>query len=378
MTTDINFFVNIIEKKNNPINFIIGLKCTSISEKYHLINELSLMMKDLFIDPNITPKTIRLLLKFKSEDPDFINLFSFLIKKKPDVFTYDHLYHLVLQTWMDIHDTYISVNTRKNLISIGLGNSVNTKILENIKEEANNWFCNINKNSEITELIEWIGQIDASGQFIHYKMLYERQMEELDRNDKIFHKLSGITPIEFQHHYEKTKKNGLCKFIRENQICPYGLSCNFYHGKIEETYGIQPCKYGYKCSKRTCKFQHEATSKIIQNTKTLYESLFTNDKYLSLHSSNEHYIDDQILNNPYFILQKLGKNNDSIYYQLPKCCCPIRDEFGTFVTCNKPVRFMTKGPKKHKFYCCYEHMELCGDEARYVVKQNIIDKIFLN
>jgi hypothetical protein len=235
-------FLEYLRNTEYPIDSIIKLKNTDIAEKYFSIKNLISFTEKFNINLNVTCETLTLLLRIKSEKPEFLELYSFLIDKYPFIFNCDHLYHLVFQIWIDIRETYISMETRKNLIFIALKDGINDKIMEKIKEESDIWFLYTNENSEVHELIEFICEIDSSGKFRRYKELYESHYKEHRENDKLFRKITGITMIEFEEKRERTKRNGMCKFIIEKKECPYGINCKFYHGRVQDTFGIQICK----------------------------------------------------------------------------------------------------------------------------------------
>lgn len=368
-------FLEYLRNTNRPVDSIIKLNI-DIAEKYLTIKNLFVFSEKFNINLNVTCETLTLLLRIKSEKPEFLALYSFIIDKYPFIFNCDHLYHLVFQIWIDIRETYISMETRKNLIYIGLKNGLNDTIMEKIKEESDIWFLYISENSEVYELIQFICKIDISGKFRKYKELYESRSKEHRENDKIFRKINGITMNEFKDKRERTKRNGMCKFIIENKICPYGINCKFYHGRVQDTFGIQICKHGTKCDIKFCKFKHEPTPEIIAMTQKMYSNYFVcSNNYLISRINQEKEIDNHILKNPYFIAQKVKRTNNTVYYQIPKCCCSIQDEFGNPTKCNKPIVLMSRNSINFRFYCCYEHMESQEKIINFAVKQNILDKI---
>lgn len=368
-------------KNNKPVDTVIKSVQLNIKEKKFVIVQILSLDKYLHLSHklDITSMTISKLLKFKSNNKDFMDLFKIIIEASSNaIFTYEHLYHLILQIWMDDAGTSFSLCNRQILISIGLGEKIHQDFLENIKKDVVCWFCNVDKIYEITHLVNWLCTIDDSGDLTRYLNMYKNSASELELNVKFFKKISGMTPNEYQMRQRRTKKNGLCKFIRESKICPYGFSCNYYHGKIEETYGFQLCRSGNKCTRLKtsgCKFCHVPTDSDIISTKNIY-GLFTRiqNNVLALDPIYEKYIDEQLINNPFCIFQKTGRTPDKVYYKIPKCECHITDEYGLRTICGKSVRFMSK----NRFYCCFEHLECSKQSSNYTVKQNILRQVLFD
>jgi len=90
------------------------------------------------------------------------------------IFTYDHLYHIVIQSWMDL-PTIFSNDFRKQLIMISCNGSLPTDIIEQFKLNAHEWFVNLSKKSIISDLINWICNINYSGELHGIKSIYEKK-----------------------------------------------------------------------------------------------------------------------------------------------------------------------------------------------------------
>ena len=387
---------NYIEKllcNPNPIDIIIASDF-SLKEKLCLVENLLDCYKTYFFNLNtgISSKTISILLENKQENSEFKNLFSKIIQFWHDayyhtnstpIFTYDHLYHLVIQVWADL-PMVLSTNFRKEIILIGLGNLVNStrgnhipqNIINCIKADIHDWLVNIGKNQCVTNMIDWLFQLDTSEELINTKLAYEKNMKLSVESDKAFQKQHNITKEEYVVQQEKAKKYGLCKFIREGNECKFGVKCKFYHGKLEETEGVQECFNGFNCNhiaNGKCKFVHTPTKKQFTDAKDFYEELEKDDTGFLVPYSRMKSIDLHCSCDPFIILKKGGTIGEKIHYFIPKCSCVSSCD----LYCNKPVRFMTKNNQVMNFYCSYEHMVKSEKNTpSYVVKQNILDQIF--
>lgn len=331
----------------------------------------------------ITSKTMTKLLQKKEETQGYLDLYfkimEYCHKKKLEIFNYNHLYYLVLQIWMDPPHNIISISFRKKLIKIGLNGILPNDIIQQIKIDINIWLANIGKNQDITDLIDWLCEFDDSCQLLQCKNIYEKNMERLAETTKIFQKMYNMTFDEYMVQQQKAKKNGLCKFIREGKECIYGVKCMFYHGKIEETYGIQPCRHGNNCSHLTsgeCKFVHEPTPEQYNNIVSFYSS-FCRDStgYFYIDVSKMKFIDTQCKNNPFVILKKEKYLDNYVFYSIPYCNHIIENEYHVKYECGNPVKFMSKKNGKINFYCSYDHMVSNEGICSYIVKQNILDDI---
>ena len=384
------------------VDIIILCNTLNISEKKELILELMIYSMDRSTPSNlnISSKTISNLLMIKEDKLEYIQLFHILIlfslHHKLSIFTYDHVYHLILQMWMDNNN--ISDKFRKIIIFTGLNEneSLISSIFDRIKQDTEIWFSNLSKNFTIRELFNWFCQFDKTNQLIRMLKLYEDNQNKMMAYTKDFIKLHDITIEEYRTKQDNAKKNGRCKYIRnKNDSCPYGVKCLFYHGKIEETYGVQVCKAGLNCMylpKSECKFYHEPSSDQLNDTMEIYlllkcwsgdiNHLYLEQKNLLYHKplvidkKKSKYIDSQAKINPFFIINKIGTSTkNAVLYTIPTCECSITDIYGTESICHKAVSFMTNGTKKSNFYCSYDHMINSKKKCQYIVKQNIVDKI---
>jgi len=386
---EIPFFyddLDFIFESSHQIDSIILNKHLSIHQKkdflVKLFGEVTHYYKEIKLQ--ITSNTISELLLIKEETKDFFDLFSivmqYCLKNNLQVFTYDHLYNLVLQVWMDLSDNTISTEFRKALIMIGFGGKIPKNIFRRIKANINTWLINTSKNSDIFDLVVWICSLDKTKELMRCKILYEKTMKESMEVTKSFQKLHNMTLEEYNIQQLISKKNGQCKYFRLGKICPHDTRCIFYHGKLEETYGIQPCRHGPKCAHFAsggCKFIHDISKKELQIVSNFYSNLqIIGDNFL-VAQKDARFVDDQCITNPFIILKRQKSTNTHVVYSIPVCSCTIINEYGIAQSCDKPVRFMTKKNNKRisNFYCCYEHMNTMEPNSQYVVKQNVLDKI---
>lgn len=282
------------------------------------------------------------LLENKEETEEYLELYTKIMLN--NTLNYNNLYYLVIQIWLDNPSNYISLEFRKKMIKIGIKDNISSNILKEIKENKNKWFNNVGHNESITELINWMCLL--------YPELIDIK-KEFDKDIKI--KITNDIEL-------VKKKKGLCSYIRDNQECKYKERCAFYHGKIEETYGIQECIHKEKCkflSKGTCLFIHKPNNNDIKEIKNIYSKLIKTKKGYKTKEN----IEKKILNNRYITLKKIYNKNNMTYYSVPMC-----------KECNKEIRLATQ----NNFYCSYEHLRKNEYIATFIVKQNIQDIIFLN
>lgn len=375
-----------LTKNPNSIDIILSYDSLTIEEKKNIIKDVLEIvgihnLQNTFL---ITPETITKLLCQKEETRHFIDLFYMISKychlNGLDPFSYDHLYNLILQTWLDI-PKIISIEFRKYLISIAFNNCLPSKIIDQIIFDMNIWFANIGKNSDITHMINWICIFDKSGRLNDSKNKYQENMKQSMDNNKLFKKKYNITPGEYKIQQHNAKKNGLCKYIREGEKCNNNINCKFYHGRIEETYGVQFCIHNENCERIAfgeCKFVHKPTKNQSAETIKFY-SLFDKigDNFV-IESSKTKYIDIQRYSNPFIILKKEKIEQKFVHYSVPKCSCIGKNDFGVEYQCTDKVKFMTKkNGDISNFYCSFEHMNMYEPNCSYVVKQNILDQVFL-
>lgn len=326
------------------------------------------------------------LLVLKEESNDYLKLYSDVIlqakQKGFDIFNYDHLHHLVLQIWMDFPKD-ISDSFRKKLILVGMGHNGNGDnfslpkyVSDKIKENIGVWLSSCEANRRINAMTEWLFALDPTGELLDIKLKYEQNIPIIKEQSKNFRKKFGISKEDADTQQEKAKTNGLCKFIRNGEECPHKTKCIFYHGKLEQTYGVQPCRNGDSCHHLrlgTCKFVHKPNPKIICEINNIHKNLCEqNGKFLDINSKNEKLIDSNCLYNPFFTMKKIGTCKFGTVYTVPKCACRLTNQFGIELQCNKPIKFMTKkNGHVSNFYCCYEHMQESEPDTDYVVKQSI-------
>jgi hypothetical protein len=382
--------IQIILNHRSPLDMIITCNFISFEEKMYIIDSIIEITNKYYPDYhlNITSKTISLFLQIKKEEDAYIACFTKIINFCSlhclNAFTYIHLYHLVLQIWMDSPNNIVTNDFRKKLITIGINGTSKELIFNQIKMNLDIWFINIDKNQEVAELIDLICHLDDTGQLTSCKVLYEKKEKEKTNDIKIFQKKYNMTPHEYQIHQQIAKENGLCKYIREGKVCPRKTECIFYHGCVEETYGIQKCKYGTKCKhiiRGECKFVHEPSDEQMDEIKKFYNSLkrIRNTNIFLVERHRSSYIDSQCLINPFIVLKKKEIIGKFVHYQIPFCSHQIENEYGIKHACRNHVRFMTKQDGKiSNFYCCYEHMNANEPGCSYVVKQNVLGLIFSN
>lgn len=369
------------------IDEVLKFQYMTHSEKSVLLQEIFQIMIRYNMDIRIyiTSKTITNLLQQKNGTDAYFELYSLVISfcksQEYYVFEYQHLYNLVLQMWMDNTTVPVNNDERKQMILCAFDEHIPESIFDKIREDIDSWFSNLGKNADITEMVEWLCSQEESGDLLKSKILYEKTIKETMEESKMFQKIHNMTKEEYEVQQEKAKKNGLCKFIRENHNCPNGVNCIFFHGKIEETYGIQPCRNGAKCShleRGECKFVHAANNAQYLNTLNFYQTFWCAAEGTAFYADSPRVknIDHQIKYNPFIILKKEKMQGKHIKYHIPMCPCTVRDSYGLEQCCNKPVKFMIKKEGNYNnFYCSYEHMEKMEPGCSFVVKQNIMDHI---
>lgn len=391
-------FISQIINKKRPIDALLESNI-SFDEIKRVIDTM-LIVTNLFNlknDLRITSKTINKLLLKIEESQQFMDIFTkimhFSTKKKVQIFTYSHLQQLVLQVPEYLSVKTINVNTstrrqnfvisncfRKRLIICGLSNCTLSNMFEQINSEIFDWFGNTGKNNSMIELINWLCFIDDTGQLLKYKRDFRTSNEQIPENIHINKKTRYITHEDYAIQQEEAKKNGLCKYVRENKECTFGTNCKFYHGKIEDTYGIQVCRHGDNCPHLLmgdCKFVHRPSEKILKNAIDFYSMFSKNEELYCIDNEKAKFVDKQCKINPFIVLKKKHMSESNTYYFIPKCQCFITDNDGNRILCNKPVHFMTKNNINFpNFYCSHKHMMLSESNCRYYVKQNIVDSVF--
>ncbi|XWV25850.1 hypothetical protein QJ857_gp1232 [Tupanvirus soda lake] len=362
----------------------------SVQKKLFMFDQFMCFLKNNYDNycTGISEKTMTILLDDIEESDEYLHLFGKLVEYsnhlKLKIFTYNHLYRLVLQMWMDLPQIF-SNEFRKNLIYIGFNKYLPFNIIEQIKINAGIWFANFGKDPNITNLIEWLCVFDTTGKLSIIKNAFEETVAfsfESTKALKAFQKEYNMTKEEYEIQQNKAKEKGLCRKIRSGEVCPHGVSCMFYHGKLQETYGVQLCRNGNNCSRLSsgeCKFVHIPTEKQLEYAIKFYDSLKRDKNGFLVEPSKVRWVDIQCKQNPFIILRKDGRIGDQIHYSIPVCSGCETNEFGVSYVCNKPVKFMTKiEGQPAGFYCCYEHMIQNEREetCQYSVKQNILNQVF--
>ncbi|XWV24614.1 putative ORFan [Tupanvirus deep ocean] len=369
-----------------PVDCILS-SLVSIQKKSLLVHELLCFLKNSNINycAGISENTMSILLENKEDTNEYLYLFKNLVEFSNTlnlkIFTYNHLYHLVLQMWMDLPQTF-SNEFRKTLIYIGFNENLPVDVIKQIKINAGIWFANVGKDPNITNLIEWLCEFDTTGELSTIRHTIEKTMVLSIESTKAFQKQYNMTKEEYNIQQNKAKEKGLCRKIRNGEECPHGVGCMFYHGKLQETYGVQICRNGDSCSRLPtgeCKFVHTPTKKQLETVINFYNSLKREGDGFLVEPSMVRWVDTQCKLNPFIILKKDGRIGDHVHYSIPVCSGCETNEFGVSYDCNKPVKFMTKlEGQPANFYCCYEHMIQNEDEEScyYSVKQNILNEVF--
>jgi hypothetical protein len=367
----------------NPIDTIL-ISDLTISEKIKLFDifvSFSKFNESKPLDIGLSKTTMTLLLERKEDTSDYICLFEKIVNFSQNFFsdsilTYEHLYRMIIQSWMDLPSNFTN-EFKKKLITIALKEGLSDVIIQEFKINALEWFINL-KNKNIGEMINWLCMIDASGELTNIKNTYELNLEMEEIIEKEFKKKYNMSKKEYEMKQHNNKKNGLCQFVRKKTNCPHNKECKFYHGKLEETYGVQPCRSGEKCKfliTGECKFVHQPTKNQMLQITNFYKCLHKTNFCVTKKQST--YIDKQCKTNPFIILMKTNDSNNYVQYCIPRCSCPVTDTFGIVQLCNKPVVFMTKNVsgEPEKFYCSYEHMNKMEIPSFYCVKQNTLSNI---
>lgn len=367
----------ILSKNKKPVDLILKNKDFSLVEK-HIIFEIMCIYLNIIgfqSTLGITSKTITELLKLKEESDDFINFFDKIMKfchrHKLEVFVYEQFYRLVLQFYMDF-PSFISVRMKKKILKSAFNSQLPISILKKMKVDIFSWFCDTDKDNEIAEIINWLCRFDKSEEIYKMRLFYESK-KNIDDEFLI---------NEANSWDEQKKSRGLCRSVHTlGEECTYGRNkCVFYHGKLEDTYGIQPCTHGKLCTyfrNGNCKFVHSPSTDEFNVIKKFYNKFKTMDDILYVFNEKEMPFFDRLrLKNPFIILKKIFHNRKNAYI-IPKCAAVIKTFGGHKKKCNKPVKFMTKkGDEICNFYCCYDHMQENEPDCCYVVKQNILHCFF--
>lgn len=379
-----NLFNNIVyiaAKNPKIINTVLLKKNFPLKIKYLLITIILNLAKDNKINIIITSETITHLLKLKDNNLFYYDIYdiicSYCNNNKLNVFTYNHLYQLVLQPWINSNSN-IPLKNKKKMIQLSFPNGFSNEILHSIYLDQEMWFDSINQNKEISELIEWLCYYDKSNVIMTYKIQFETKNLNNIKEMKEFKKQYHISLEEYKIKQENAKKNGLCKYVRNNQLCPKYTICNFYHGPVEDTYGIQYCKYGNQCKyiqNNECNFLHKPSDLQISKLKEFYSSIKKIDNTtFMVDQLQEEYIDNKIKTDPYIILKKINRIGNMIIYKIPTCDANVKDINGNYCKCNKNVVFASEN--FNKFYCSYIHMYESEKTHKYTIKQNFLKYIF--
>lgn len=332
----------------------------------------------------IGPSTMSRLLEIKEDSPDFhllyINLVRYAASKNIALFTYKHLYHLVLQSWMDLPRVFRN-EFKKNLILIVLNGTLPIHFVHQIINDSVHWFGNTTNN----EMIEWLCSLDKSGFLNRKRTDYLTEMRIQTMESKQFQKIHGITKKEYEAQQKNTKRNGICMFTRIGKPCKKGPTCKFYHGPIEETYGVQMCLNGLggkSCalfSKGECRFVHEPTFEQVQQIIDFFKSLVRYRNGFLVWEKDLVRVQKEIRTNPFvilklektIILRRKDKQELVYYFVVPGCQHVVNQD--TQEKCNEPVMFVTTKDTEIKYYCSYKHMVESEPTSDFRVKQNIMN-----
>lgn len=374
---NIELYASLAHLLAKSIDEIISLENISLFEKKMLISKI--LEHDKYLEIKINTYTMTKLLEIKEESVDFLEIYILIIRcaadRNTNIFTYEHLYHLVLQSWMDI-PFVISSNFKQQLIAIALNGFLPNNFIEKIAADSSDWFDNLQQSGNLLMIVDWLCHFDKMGHFYQIKNRYLEETKLQMIESKLFLKMHNITKDEYNIQQLRAKKNGLCKFIREKRTCENGQKCKFYHGKIEETYGIQSCRHGLSCShflKGECKFAHDPSQDQFHTTSILYKSLMKYRNGFLVLDQDFFMIERERKNNPFVILKLESQGKAGNYYVIPTCQC------ATNGTCNELVKFIThERGWETRYYCSYDHMIQCQPNVPYQVKQNILKKIFPN
>lgn len=331
---------------------------------------------DIGINEYTTSRLIELYENNETFCDFFIKYLEYAIEKKRTVFVYKHLYRLVIQIWMEVYSRSPSLEIRKKIIARGLNNEIPLEIIMKIHRDIDDWFSPANLNSDVKDLVEWLCQLDNTKLMAKMRDSYQKvQLENLEKH-KEFKKKNKMTMDEYRNLQEAAKKEGACKYKRNNKECPFGVNCKFYHGDVEHTYGVQPCIMGEKCTllrEGKCHFVHRTSAYWLPKKHQMYRYLKPYGNNFITEKIYVPEIDEQIYNNPFVILKKseLSASN-SATYTVPRCCHK-QEIYGIEKICDRPVCFATREDKKIKnYYCCYEHMIASEPNVNnnFVVKQH--------
>lgn len=382
-----------IEHELVIIDLVISKNDLTIEEKELLVDRILFvanMYKNKFV-LQITQYTISKLLLSKIDNRHFLELYSKILnychENSIEAFTYKHLYNLVLQIWAE-HPKTISTEFRTKLLKIGLNNKLPSNILAHIKNDLDIWFVNLDKNQTISMIIKELCAIDPTGELLNLKKSFEQRVEKIKEYKKAFHKFHNMCPEEYELKLANAKSKGLCKDVREGKVCSNN-HCAFYHGKLEETFGIQYCRNSdcEHLKNGICRFLHRPTKEQLANANKLYSLLNRAENCYFADHDQIPFIDDLRKTNPFFVLEKVITNDFGAIYGVPTCCTMVNEYFISNKTCSGskmeieiPVisenkircgRSVTIMTSDDNFYCSFEHMRMSNNNCNYVVKQNI-------
>jgi hypothetical protein len=339
------------------------------------------------------------LLDQRKESPDYLLAFQNLISLNPTAFKYKHLYQLCFQSWLETGEQVISSDFRMKLILLGLGSSdaeleqlilmakrldslienemdisdetiiippnlsIRRDIIDGISADPTSWFGNLDKNPNLRHLMFLLKMFDITEELTQLELSYHEKHSFLTNSQKEFYFNNGITREEYQRNQEEAKKKGVCAHIRKGNECPNGCKCHFYHGPVEDTYGVQPCIRGATCEfhqRNQCKYKHDPTNEQLSKVETLGYCLKNTSGFFQCEIKNVLSVDNEIKTNPLVSLQKVNSIGDTIYYVKAVCHCSEKNEFGISQCCTKPVTIMTN-TSIPRFYCSHTHMKKTED-----------------
>lgn len=345
----------------------------------------------------LNSQTITMLLRSNKTDDNFFEILHIIIKfaNKQNllIFGVNHMYYLLHSFSVG----FVDMDTRKKLVEIGATNLNSLDVTyANIKDNPDKWFADVKRNQDMALIFEWFCETYEFTDLLAMKQIYDDNQIQVTEMAKEFKKINGIGPEIYSVNQMDAKRRGLCRDVRNSKPCSYGSKCNFYHGDIKHTYGIQPCKSGTNCKHyltNGCKFYHCPTPAQLNVVNGLYSTLnvcrdpqticklkeknpTANEIFFVPKKSGQ--IDYALRKNPFFVIKKIYESNHCKYYTIPRCEHVHIDIYGNQRICNEDVRFITKMNDENyvpKHYCCYEHMEESEPEANFTIKYNCLDKL---
>jgi hypothetical protein len=283
---------------------------------------------------NIKNNIMIILLSNKIKDPQYDNIFLILLQLFPNLVTYNALYNIVCQNFLDLnHPSYnspYSVWLRAGLLKLWIDtvDKIDYKIDDIVKQiilNKNKWYSHKNKhNIQSIKLIA-------------------------DKNDLLKEELDLFITKE-------KKLSGSCKHYRNKLQCS-NPNCGFYHGPEENLYGIQKCKHSscFAVNKGECFYYHkEIIPEKFKNLKQILKLVTcTHDKKIIFEIKHNDTIKNAIVSNYLFFCKEIESDDQYCYYMLPKCSLASCDNYPILIFYN-----VNSCDNNCTHYCCYEHAKL--------------------